>query len=280
MKKIIKSVWRAICYPLLYIGAQGAAGVAAAIVIGVGIGLTMDPEHMTQQYITDAVTTQMNVTLLLLVSCVLTFFILWLILRGEWKRENVWRITGLPVIPILLCAGLGLSFSLFTDGAVYFTQLTKIFPGYEEIISGVIGKNLPLEIICVAICAPVVEEIILRGTVLRRFLDAGMKKPLALILQAFIFAVMHLNMVQGIYVFLLGIVLGLVYIWFKTVWAPISAHIAYNLISVILVHWLDFNHIEITDGVFAIITAAAFLVSAGLIYILRGKRIEYVNNYI
>jgi len=56
----------------------------------------------------------------------------------------------------------------------------------------------------------------------------------AIILQAIIFGIYHLNPVQGVYAALLGIVLGTVAEKTRSIWTAILVHVSFNSISTLL----------------------------------------------
>ena len=57
---------------------------------------------------------------------------------------------------------------------------------------------------------------------------------MAVLVQALIFGIMHLNLVQGIYTFILGIVLALIYMYSDSILGNITVHIIFNLLMVIV----------------------------------------------
>ncbi|MDR3239484.1 MAG: CPBP family intramembrane metalloprotease [Clostridiales bacterium] len=227
---------------------------------------------VTLEQITEVIFSQLDVMLVALIACALTLLVLWLVLHREWKASQFWSASRFLKAPIGICALLGLFLNLFTDGAVYFSQITKIFPEYEALMSSLIGRHLFLELLGVALLAPVVEEIIFRGVILRRLLRRSALPPAAaVVLQALLFSLIHGNVVQGLYAFVLGIVLGLLYVWFESIWAVVAVHVFYNLFSVVMSN-SPLAGVEIPDAVLAGMTAAALLISAGLLVWLAKKR--------
>lgn len=79
--------------------------------------------------------------------------------------------------------------------------------------------------------APILEEAIFRGVIthtLQRY-----DKRFAIIISALLFAMMHLNLVQGIPTFLMGLVLGYVYITSQSLYPCILIHFINNLMAVL-----------------------------------------------
>lgn len=84
---------------------------------------------------------------------------------------------------------------------------------FEEVMSGLTGGNFILSFICVSIFAPLFEEWLCRGVVLRGLLTTMRPAP-AIAVSAVFFAVLHMNPWQALPAFLLGVVFG--YVYYKT----------------------------------------------------------------
>jgi len=93
--------------------------------------------------------------------------------------------------------------------------------------------NFVIVFITVGIMAPIIEEIIFRGLVLNELKKVVPACP-AIILQAIIFGIYHMNPLQGVYASLLGIVLGIAAEKTGSIWTPILIHISFNSISTLL----------------------------------------------
>jgi membrane protease YdiL (CAAX protease family) len=78
-----------------------------------------------------------------------------------------------------------------------------------------------------AVGAPVMEEIIFRGLVLRHLEPYG--KSFTIVMSAFAFGIFHGNIVQIPYAFLVGLVLGYVAIEYNILWAMVL-HMINNLV--------------------------------------------------
>lgn len=92
---------------------------------------------------------------------------------------------------------------------------------------------------------PIFEEIIFRGAIFGT-LKRNLNVIVALILQAIIFAVMHGNLLQGVYTFILGIIVGLAYLYTKSIWGDILCHMTYNLFGLLILPimaYMYFNYI-------------------------------------
>ncbi|MBO7602819.1 MAG: CPBP family intramembrane metalloprotease [Bacteroidales bacterium] len=88
-------------------------------------------------------------------------------------------------------------------------------PILEEALKSLTGGNFILNFLCVSIFAPVCEEWLCRGMVLRGLLKRSRIKPVwAIVISALFFALIHLNPWQAIPAFLFGCLFG--YVYYKT----------------------------------------------------------------
>lgn len=93
-------------------------------------------------------------------------------------------------------------------------------------------------VLSVAIIAPVFEEIIFRGIILNG-MSRKLNSKVAIVMSALLFAIMHMNLVQGINAFLLGILLGYIYIRTKSIYLSIFAHFINNTIGIMIAVYME-----------------------------------------
>ena len=131
---------------------------------------------------------------------------------------------------IIILSSIGLS--LFSYSLV--NLLISKFPSYNE-TSNAIASNASsvLGAISIVLIAPIFEEVLLRGLIYNE-LKKHLNIIIAIIIQGILFAIAHGNMLQGIYTFIMGIVLAIIYDKTQSILAPILFHIMYNLLGSIL----------------------------------------------
>ena len=98
---------------------------------------------------------------------------------------------------------------------------------YGELIETLIGGNVWLSLLVTVILAPLAEELIFRGATLKMAKQI-MPFMAANILQAVLFGIYHANLIQGVYAFVLGLVLGFTAEYFHSIWASILLHAFVN----------------------------------------------------
>lgn len=104
--------------------------------------------------------------------------------------------------------------------------------GYGHVTGAFYTGRLAAEIVTLCMIGPLAEELVYRGFVYGR-LRARCSENAAAVLSALIFGILHFNLVQGVYAFVLGIILA--HIVYKTgsLSAAAAAHMAANLVSVL-----------------------------------------------
>lgn len=140
--------------------------------------------------------------------------------------------TNLSFVGIVLAIGCAILFWIVLDKGLD-PILERRFPqseqDYQEAVQR-LAKSPFTSLVQIAILAPVIEEILMRGVVL-----GGLKNnygaAAALLISAVLFAVLHFNMVQTLSAFVCGIVLGLLYLKTNSICCCIIAHCGYNVLS-------------------------------------------------
>ncbi len=106
--------------------------------------------------------------------------------------------------------------------------------GFEELMALMFGQSpVWLILLAVGIVAPIAEELLFRGLIFH-LLNRHLNIKVALILQGVLFGLFHMNLVQGVYASVLGVVLGIAYILTGSLWVPIVIHIVNNSVAIFL----------------------------------------------
>lgn len=124
----------------------------------------------------------------------------------------------------------------------------------------------------IAVCAPLCEEMAVRGAVMQPLRKYGDR--FAILASATVFAVMHGNLVQAPFAFLAGIALGYIVCVTESIWAGVLLHFANNAFSVVI----DFLIADVSDITeqniiyYTIIGAMAAIAAACLVVIITKYR--------
>lgn len=122
--------------------------------------------------------------------------------------------------------------------------LAAIFPSwmetYEDLLETAgLTDDISMLMLCYSvILAPIGEELIFRGVTMR---SARRALPfwLANVMQALLFGIFHMNMIQGCYAFALGLILGYVCEKGGSIYYSIFMHFLFNLWGTVISQFLD-----------------------------------------
>ncbi len=163
---------------------------------------------------------------------------------------------------------MGAAACLAVNNLLVFSRLTELlYDGYEATAEILFQGGLIVELIIMGVLIPVVEELIFRGLVYRRVRWYLGVMP-AMILSALFFGTVHGNLLQGLYAFIIGLLLAYVYERFHSILAPIAVHAGANILSVIATETeiLDFTYND--DTLFLVTTGIALLIFAVMFYLI------------
>lgn len=168
-----------------------------------------------------------SLMLMLLISIPASVFLYRMFLRDE--RRYITDLRGRKKFPCIRCvvfAAVGSSVGL--NILIQLSPLIELFPSILEVNEELTGGSAALSVLYVIFVAPAVEELLFRGLVFQRSREYMNFIPAA-VLSALMFGVMHANMVQFIYAFLLGLILAFVYEYYGLLRAPVLFHVIANL---------------------------------------------------
>lgn len=119
--------------------------------------------------------------------------------------------------------------------SISISPLLNLIPTNEilEETSISLFNSIPYLIITACICAPIIEEIILRGIILGGFLKK-FNPTFSIFLSALLFSLLHGNIHQSVNAFLLGLFLGYVYFRTKSLYLAIFCHFVNNAFVLII----------------------------------------------
>lgn len=143
--------------------------------------------------------------------------IIYLIIKNKIKEEN-YKINNTYNL-----ISLGISISIIMNMIIF--KLTNNI--------SIRTISLPLAIISSGIIGPIYEEILFRYIFLNRLKKYYSTKK-AILINTIIFSLIHINPINIIYAFVLGIIINITYNKYKNIKYPILIHISSNTISIFL----------------------------------------------
>ncbi len=142
-------------------------------------------------------------------------------------------IAGLPLINFITEFNLQLNFPS-EKVQLAMEQMEKQAEGLTWILTGADNAwGLAVNILMIALIPGLGEELIFRGLIQRMFTRWFRNGHLAILLTAFIFSALHLQFLSFLSRFVLGIILGYLFYYGRSIWYPVAAHTFNNLLGVV-----------------------------------------------
>ena len=272
-----RKVWR-IVYPLLvYFGVSIAVGIIIGVIFSVryvsGMGTEIDMDQMMEVF-TKLITEKALMITLIVDLAAIPFMLLFM--KQDKKRDlyfGRYKKYAKPAAAASLgCVVLGIGLCVTENNLLEISGLTKTFSEDSEMISQLLYQGgIWFELLVVGIIGPVMEELLFRGVIQKRLGDY-MHPTAAVVISALIFGAFHGNMLQFIYAFVFGLGFGYLYNKFHTVWAPILAHCAGNIMSVLL------SETPFLEGIEEWSIGHILFIVLGALFALAGFAMVYYSN--
>lgn len=234
-----KGILDVVLYIILFI-------VIQMIVMYAGAGIWAAVKHVGYMATVQDMATGGNAILLALTSVFSNVITLALFLRIKWTPVTRGYLLSKPWLQLLWVA-------LFTLGAIIpltflYEQLGIEMADSAERLFASLMKE-PWGYVAVGILAPLAEEIVFRGAILRTLLDMMSKKNhwVAIMISAAIFGVVHGNMAQFVNALLMGLILGWMYYRTKSLVPGILLHWVNNTVAFILANILPQTNGKLID---------------------------------
>ncbi len=165
------------------------------------------------------------------------------------SSNNFGRLKGWQIA--LVTVALTFATMISADLPNYWNyKLTTLMPGMEsfyefltKVMKELTGGPFWSSFLLVAIFAPIFEEWLCRGMVLRGLL-ANLKPGWAIVVSALFFAVIHANPWQALNAFIIGVVMGYVYYKTGNLWLTMLMHFVNNGTAVILSQFSSLQETE------------------------------------
>ncbi len=211
------------------------------------------------------------------ISCVYAVFAIWVFRRWRNKvtEDSVTYFTvnnslSLMLKLIVSLILLAAAFQIISEAAIsaLYSVMPKASEDYQKLLenSGLTGRVSLLLGLYTVFLGPIAEELAFRGVSLS-ILEKQYGFVIANILQALFFGFAHLNLVQGIYAFGVGLLVGYIAHLTGSIIPSILFHIAFNTAGLVIPGLLSGNSFRITS---IILIASMFIIG------LEIKKLQYV----
>ena len=155
--------------------------------------------------------------------------------RSSWRDKNTdyRKVFSKRNILLVFCIGSGCCILLTFGLSALTVVMPDVFKNYTELMSNFETGNIFLTILYAVFIGPISEEMIFRGAIFDRFYLV-FDFWIANMLQAAFFGIYHMNLVQGLYAFILGIILGLIVKTTGSIFCSMLTHIIFNATTYLL----------------------------------------------
>ena len=231
MNKVVKDMLNAIWYLVVFLLIQAFAMFIVGTIWYVSQGKDLQAAVQT---VGSGTTDGLVVVLWTIASSLLTILIFalcrWSPFSRSYLRTHPWL--SLLWVVLLACGTI-------IPSEWLLEQLNIQMPeGTEKMFEDIMGR--PEGYIVIGILAPIAEEMVFRGAILRSLLRAFSPQMhwLAIILSALLFGVAHLNLPQGCHAFVIGLLLGWLYYRTNSIVPCVVFHWVNNTVAYVMFNLL------------------------------------------
>lgn len=247
MKEMTKTCWKKFGYfwlsfvPMIgYLAVSLAVSVVIAVMVAVSGILEQREDIYT--YMLDGIKNSSMLAGVIYAVLAIVGFGLWYYFgckRKQWKLPKgvLTPVNIIIIIVFAFCMQYVVTYLMTLLGVL----MPKALESYVELIEQAgVGEVTVTGILYGVILGPIAEELVFRGLTLY-FTEKFTKRFwLANLLQAALFGIFHMNLIQGIYAFALGLIMGWIYKSFHSLYASMLFHVVFN--------GLAFGPLEAMDG--------------------------------
>ena len=194
--------------------------------------------------------------------------------RGEGK---LFRLSLRGFNPMLILWG----FVLILITGIVIEPLLELFPDSFLKMIDQMGANGGWSVLMLVILAPVMEEVLFRGILLEA-VRSKYSSGRAIVVSALMFGVIHFIPQQVVNAFVIGLILGFIYVRTDSLWPVIIIHALNNAMAYVVMQWSDGANITVrslieNDTIYAVVYGVALAVFATSGYMVW-RSIEKINS--
>ena len=234
-----RRIWRILYPALIILCIQLVVGVIFGVFFAFDIGVNavqdsslnsvqFDAAEMAELLTQALLKHAMPISLVCSVISIGIFSAMWSKTR---RRIGIYR-SSKPVLNGVLVALLFAALNLILVWVIALTDLIRFFPSYETVDTTLSSGTLLLQLLAIGIAAPIAEELCFRGIIMERMM--WLPKWASVLIQGAMFGLIHLNLFQSVYAFLVGLILGYLFMKYKSIVLVIVGHVSFNVASIII----------------------------------------------
>ena len=205
-----------------------AVQVTVAVVMMLGWMIGAGPEGGMELYMENSIVLVMWMHILSLLITGLWYYLYVVLRQRRMGIPFAGQFTGRSFGYTVMLA-FGAQFLIGILLTVWQLAAPEMIEAYNQMMeeSG-IAQTTFASVFATVILAPVGEEIIFRGLTIEYLKRAGARFWVINVIQALFFGIAHMNLVQGAYAFLLGLLCGYMTLRYRSLLAGIAVHFVFN----------------------------------------------------
>ncbi|HBI60540.1 MAG TPA: hypothetical protein DDY31_04910 [Lachnospiraceae bacterium] len=198
--------------------------------------------------------------------------------KSDWRERPFDYHAALCGKNILSAAATGIGCCLFLQIllSILAMWIPEAFESYNQVMGNLTDSDTVIVVLYVLLIGPITEELIFRGAILDRFYLA-FPFLAANLLQAVLFGIYHMNLIQGLYAFCLGMVLGLARFVSGSILIPAFIHIMFNTTSYVTSYFFAGEETAQTGTFILLMLFGAVLLFIGLRHWWYGFQKKVIN---
>ena len=155
-------------------------------------------------------------------------------------------------------------------------MIPSVMEQYAELMkASSLGTNILITVIYGYLLGPVTEELCFRGVMQGLLHKSNMSYMPVIVIQGLLFGIMHMNLVQGVYAFILGMVLGYIRYKYKTLILSVAAHVVFNFFGTSVELLLENAGLSFVQKI--IFAAVAAAIAVVLIMVVAKDKTSYIK---
>ena len=192
-------------------------------------------------------------------------------------KGRVFRLSMRGFNPMLILWG----FVLVLITGIVIEPVLNLFPESFLNLLNQMGSNGGWSVLMLAVLAPVMEEVLFRGILLEAVREKY-SSGRAIVVSALMFGVIHIIPQQVVNAFVIGLILGFIYVRTDSLWPVIIIHALNNAMAYVIMQWSDGANLTVrslieNDTTYAVVygmSLAVFIVSGYMVW----RSIEKINS--
>ena len=204
-------------------------------------------------------------------GALITIPFLWKMIKKDRVKEQMAgfvpnKVASAKQFPFLMIMSVAVAVGL--NNILLLLNISEYSEAYQESAELLYSPSFPVQILCLGIIYPIMEELIFRGLIFKR-MRVNIPAVSAISFSSVLFGLYHGNAVQFIYGALAGVMMAYFYEKYGTLLAPILAHVVVNTVAVILTEIDAFTWMFAVPMRMAIITIVCAAVGSSMFVLIR-----------